>query len=286
MIVAALDAGFRRIELSPSDELVITPAAVERTEGLQVVGGASVVAIGGRVRFSSAERKVAEIYKNVSRRIFIEGRHILMESSADAFVAGGTSRHETPFVLFPDVYIQNCRVEGVRGAYDALHADVFQMDLSANSINIDKLTADTNYQVLFMRPEPNGGRILSHIDLRRCNFRKNGIPGDPEPTKLIYFASSDEELAAAGHRIFLSDVWCEIPAGQDPRAYVYPMKGGEIAEDVLGRFIWWPGLGRQIVDLQGRPGRVRIGRPPQGDFVPAASVGFGYVSPGYQDSGR
>lgn len=286
MIVAALGAGFRRIELSPQDELAIIPAPIERTEGLQVVGGASVVAIGGRVRFSSADRKVAEIYKNVSRSIFIEGRHILMESSADAFVAGGTSRHETPFRLFPDVYIQNCRVEKVRGAYDALHADVFQMDLSANSINIDKLTADTNYQVLFMRPEPNGGRILSHIDLRRCNFRKNDVPGDPEPTKLIYFASSDTELAAARHRIFLSDVWCEIPAGQDPRKYIYPMNSSEIAEDALGRFIWWPNLGRQIIDLRGRPGRIRIGRPPQGDFVPAASVGLGYVSPGYQGFNR
>lgn len=282
MTTRTLTTGFNRFDLATGERLTLEPAAGERTGALQVVGGESVVAIGGRVRFGGANG-VAEIYKNVAGAIFIEGRHIIMESSADAFVAGGTSRHETPFTLFPDVYIQNCRVEGVRGAYEALHADVFQMDCSARSLNIDRLTADTNYQALFLRPEPGGGRILSHIDLRRCNFRKNDVPGDAGPTKLLYFGASQDEVAGASHRIYLTEVWCDIPAGGNPRDYVFPKEGSALGEERRGRFIWWPGLTRAVQDLKGRPGRIWIGVPPGGDFVPAAAAGLGYVSPGYQE---
>lgn len=277
-----LKTGLHRLE-SPSDaDLVLEPNLATRTGAVQIVGGARVSNIGGQTRFSGTGI-IAEIYKNISEVVFLEGRHIIMEKSADAIVAGGTSRHETPFVLFPKVYIQNVRVEGVRGTYDALHADVFQMDLSAHSINIDKLTADTNYQVLFMRPEPYGGRILSHIDLRRCNFRKNAIPGETGPTKLIYFGTSDAEVAAVNYKIYLTDVWAEIPAGQDPHDVIFPKHGATIGSDAISPYVWWPELGGIIQDLDGNPGRVRLGAPPGGDFVPAGSVGLNYVSPGYQD---
>lgn len=282
MTTQVLPEKFHRVEATAADSLVFLPCPKARTGALQVVGAGSVVHIGGLLRFRDSTGNIAEVYKDISRSVFLEGRHIIMEKTADAFVAGGTSRHETPFVRFPDVYIQNCRVEGVQGAAAALHADAFQMDFAANSINIDKFTADTNYQVLFMRPEPSGGRVLSHIDLRRCNFRKNRVPGDPEPTKLVYFGTSAAEVAAAGHRIFLTEVWCEVPAGQNPRDYVYPKVGSELASDAIGPYVWWPSLTQVVRDLQGRPGKVRIGVPPGGDFVPASAVGLDYVSPGYQ----
>jgi hypothetical protein len=282
MPVIRLGSDFARYEFSNDQDIEFLPHATERHGALQVVGGRRIIHIGGRLRYRGAIGMIAEVYKNVSEVVFLEGRHIVMEKSADAFVAGGTSRHELPFKHFPDVYIQNCRVDGVRGAAAALHADALQMDYAARSINVDRFTANTNYQAFFMRPEPSGGRVLSHIDLRRCNFTKNQVPGDPEPTKLIYFATSDAELGAAGHKLYLTEVWCEIPVGENPRDYVYPKVGSALGEDAISSYIWWPELPQVVQDLRGRPGRVRIGSPRGGDFVAAAEVGLDYLSPNYQ----
>jgi hypothetical protein len=43
-----------------------------------------------------------------------------------------------------------------------------------------------------------------------------------------------------------------------------------------GQSAYWPALTSLIT------GVMQLGPPPGGDFVPAGSVGVGYVSPGYQ----
>lgn len=202
-----------------------------------------------------------------------------MKRSGDAISAGGTYRRDRSFKLFPDVYIQNCRIENVHGSYDATHADVFQLDYSLRSLKIDRLTADTNYQAFYLRPV---APVLSDIDIRRCNIKLNISRESIEKSTLIYLFRNISDVFNSRHSIFLTDVYCEIPRELDPLRYFSPRTGLHFGADDEGAYVWWPDLTQRIKDLRGRPGRIRIGRPPGGDFVPASSTGLNYRSPGYQ----
>jgi len=267
---------FFRKELAADQDAVFIPPQVERRSVFQCVGGRHVHYVGGKV-VCEWEGSAAERYKDVSGSVFIEGRHIVMKYTGDAFSGGGTFRKEKTFRFFPNVYIQNCRVENVHGSYDALHADIFQMDYALRGLNIDRLTGDTNYQALYLRPMAP----VSSIDLRRCNFRRNAGPGDKE-TFLIYFFRHHEDVERSSHMIYLTDIYCEIPEGLDPMQCFSPRKGLAQGADAEGPYVWWPDLTQRIQDLNGRPGRIRLGRPPGGDFVTAANAGLNYRSPGYQ----
>ncbi len=59
----------------------------------------------------------------------------------------------------------------------------------------------------------------------------------------------------------------------------------QIDSDRFGRYIWWPipdDAAAAVLDASGsEPGRLHIGRPPGGPYVPAGLAGLGYRSPGY-----
>ena len=278
--IASFDVpiGFFRKELAADQDAVFVPPRSERQGVFQCVGGRHVHYVGGKVVWD-ADGSAAERYKDVSGSLFIEGRHIVMKRSGDAFSAGGTFRKETTFRHIPNVYIQNCRVENVHGSYEGVHADIFQMDYAIRGLNIDRLTGDTNYQALYLRPLAP----VSSIDLRRCNFRRTVGPGGGKETFLIYFFRHYDDVERSSHMIYLTEIYCEIPDGLDPLQCFSPRKGLSRGEDAEGPYVWWPDLTQQIQDLQGRPGRIRLGRPPSGDFATAADTGLNYRSPGYQN---
>lgn len=266
--------GFFRTELEADQDAVFMDPQTERRGTFQCVGGRHVHHVGGKVVWDQ-DGSAAERYKDVSGSLFIEGRHIIMKRSGDAFSAGGTAREEKTFRFLPNVYIQNCRVENVHGSFDAVHADIFQMDYAIRGLNIDRLTGDTNYQALFLRPLAP----VSSIDLRRCNFR---LTGDNKETFLIYFFKNHDDIERSSHMIYLTQIYCEIPNGLDPLQCFSPRTGLSLGADADGPYVWWPDLTQRIQDLNGRPGRIRLGRPPSGDFVTAAQAGLNYRSPGYQ----
>lgn len=269
--------GFFRKELTVDQDAVFIPPRAERRGSFQCVGGRHIHHVGGKVVWGG-EGSAAERYKDVSASLFIEGRHIVMKRSGDAISAGGTFRKEETFRFFPNVYIQNCRVENVHGSLDEVHADIFQMDYAVHGLHIDRLTGDTNYQALFLRPMAP----VSSIDLRRCNFRRTAGSGDHGETFLIYFFKNYDDVERSSHMIYLTEIYCDIPAGLDPLHCFSPQSGLSQGADAEGIYVWWPDLTQRIQDLRGRPGRIRIGRPPSGDFVAAAHAGLNYRTPGYQ----
>jgi hypothetical protein len=274
----SLPTGFSRQEFSDEDDVIFIANSAERVGTFQCVGGRNVQHIAGK-QVWDWQGGAAERYKDVSTSVFIEGRHIVMKRSGDAFAAGGTHRQSPPFRLFPDVYIQNCRVENVKGSFDGVHADVFQMDYSIGHLRIDRLTAETDYQALFLRPVVP---VKGDIDIRRSNFKLNVRHGPQPHTRLLYLFRNGEDVERSRHIIFLTEVYCEIPHGMDPRGFFSPRQGLEIGGDEIGTYLWWPHLTQRIKDDKGRPARIRLGPPPDGDFVKPASVGLGYRSPGYQ----
>lgn len=269
--------GFFRKELTVDQDAVFIPPRSEREGTFQCVGGRHIQHIGGKVVWDR-EGSAAERYKDVSASLFIEGRHIVMRRSGDAISAGGTFRKEKTFRFFPNVYIQNCRVENVHGSFEDVHADIFQMDYAIRGLYIDRLTGDTNYQALFLRPLAP----VSSIDLRRCNFRRMAGSGDHGETFLIYFFKNYDDVERSSHVIYLTEIYCEIPDGLNPLQCFSPRTGLSQGVDADGPYVWWPDLTQRIQDLHGRPGRIRLGRPPSGDFVTAAQTGLKYRTPGYQ----
>jgi hypothetical protein len=88
-------------------------------------------------------------------------------------------------------------------------------------------------------------------------------------------------LAQAPGRDLLKSIW---PDRDDSTSSYRPVLGS----DSLGSYATYPGFtnsqGQKVVrnwDNSG-DGQMRQGVPPTGDYVLAASVGVGYVSPGYQ----
>ena len=273
-----LPTGFFRAKLDPDADAVFLPGSQPRIGTFQCVGGRHLYHVGGK-QVWDWDGGAAERYRDVAGSIFIEGRHIIMKRSGDAISAGGTFREDRYFKLFPDVYIQNCRIENVHGSYDAVHADVFQLDYALRSLKVDRLTADTNYQAFYLRPV---APILSDVDLRRCNIKLNLSKDSIEKATLIYLFRNNDDVANSNHTVYLTDVYCEIPSQLNPLQYFSPRTGLHLGADGEGQYVWWPSLTQRIKDLHGRPGRIRIGPPPGGDFVPAASIGLKYRSPGYQ----
>jgi hypothetical protein len=274
---------------SDSVDVILKPNAQVRTGRLIIEGGRRIRDIGGKQDLTETKGTIANTYLNVVEDIFIEGKHIVLSNrteECDAFQAGGTARKTQPQTKRPQLTMQNVRIEGLHGTYNTLHADGLQNDYATSAIRMDRVTITTNYQALFLRPASGDAIALTgDIDLRRCNFRRNDIPGDPaETTKMTYFAQDESEFKAADRRILLTDVWIEVESGVDPKTQVSPSYGTEIGEDRRGRFLWWPRMPTLITDVNGEPGKIYLGVPPEGDFAPEENVGLDYISPGYMDA--
>jgi hypothetical protein len=276
----ALPTGFFRQVTDHQTDVTFLPNKVARVGTFQCVGGRKIRHIGGQ-QIWDWEGGAAERYRDVSQSIFIEGRHIIMKRPGDAFSAGGTPKGSLSYKLFPDVFIQNCRVENVSGSFDRIHSDVFQLDYSVNNLKIDCLTADTDYQALYLRPAV---AIRGDIDIRRCNFTLSTQNGLQPSARLIYLFANMTEVSTTRHMIYFTETYCDVPQGEDPRAFFSPRQGMEVASDKDGAFVWWPLLTQRVKDLKDRPAKIRLGKPPAGDFAPADRVGLGYISPGYQDA--
>jgi hypothetical protein len=267
-------SGATRIDLK--NEAVVLRASAVRRGSLVCSGASTVTVMGGQALWDGSGGNASDMYVDASEAVHIEGRHIVCQSTGDAIWAGGTSRHKPPFTKFPTVTIQNCLIGGVTGAKAEIHADIFQLDFAVSTLRIARLTGSTDYQGFFLRPVSP----VSRIELRDINLKFTGRSGTDRAT-LLYFFLNKDEASRAKHKIVMSNVYIEAPSGIDPLDLVSPKSGAKTAQDGQGPYIWWPELTQQIQDPSGAPARLRIGRPPGGDFVTAGQVGMGYVSPGY-----
>lgn len=259
------------------DVLLLMPHEV-RWSSINVTGGRNVRLIGGSTMLNTNNGATAVMrFTGASGSVFIEGTEIDVNGHGDdgIDVAGSSS---PPYRLFPDVYIENCRITGLNSTYAGNHADIFQPQGSIGRLFIDKLTGQSNYQGIFIPPQfPIQSASISRVNLSYG-------PGGQPVTYLLWLLDPGRSPAELPYPIELSDVWIKPRPNQTLAASVAPWSHSTNADGVsVGAIatdagtMTWPGLDKVS-------GYVEAGVPPRGDFVPAGIVGLGYVSPGYDSS--
>lgn len=251
------------------DVIVKLPAAAIRKRGIEVKGGRNIRIIGGTVQAKDATQSAIRI-KECTGSVFMEGVRVNVAGfNVDGVDIGGN----TSGSLKPDVYMQNCRLEGTHGTAATTHADAYQPQAAISNLYVDKVSVRAQYQGFFIRPQ----FAITSAHLNRMDFAYEA-GGDPV-TYLLWLASESE----TPYPVFLSEVYVEPRATQNLIEHaVWPKTGQKNGSEVLigaetsdaGATAHWP-------EAEKVTGFVTRGTPPEGEFVPTTAAGFGYVSPGY-----
>lgn len=252
--IVQLGVGFYEATFAADEDVILRfPADTPRLSIISTTGGRHVRVIGGKGTGSSGGR----VYlRELTGSAFFEGLHLDMTDSngADALVACGV-RPEDGTETTPDIYIQNCLIENVE-SFEGRHADAYQPQGPIGALYVDRLTVTTDYQGLYLEPDWN----INSVEIHRANFSElASISGT-----FLYFQTNP---LATVYPVTIADVWCS-----PLNAKLYPI--GAISGNHRKVMTW-------DVGATGITGAVVGGRPPE-DFVTAADVGIGYVSPGYR----
>jgi hypothetical protein len=256
----AVGQGDRSYTLDTTKDYIIDLGGVPHVGALRITGGRNVVMVGGTIALPAlSSQPTALNIKNSVGIVHVEGVEF-----------DGTSGHQADAIQIqaPDaiVQIENVRADGLLGAYDANHTDVIQPWGGIELLRVDRLTADSNYQGIFTRPDqgPIGAVDLRHVDLTFNDSAATASGG------YLLWMTTGCDMAPTS----LSDIHIQPRSGKSIGAAVWPTTSDancpvHVAE---GRATW-PTLPVT--------GAVVEGRPDGGSFVPAGSAGPGYVSPGY-----
>jgi hypothetical protein len=150
------------------------------------------------------------------------------------------------------VQFQNVRMETVHGSREAHHADLIQTWAGPAKLRIDRFTGHTSYQGFFLLPNQH---FQDGPKPRLFDFRHMNIHGTDRAGYMLWLPTP------AGFTVDVHDVW------------VSPNPKRNADRD---QFLW-PKPSTGDTSWAG----VKVGAPPEGDYVPAGSVGLNYVSPGY-----
>jgi hypothetical protein len=215
-----------------------------------------------------------------------------------------------------DVHFRNSDDRDGTNGWAANHPDVLQTWGSQKELRVDGLTGTSAYQGLYLQ-EDSVDRVRGAMYMRRVNIRAYQQPGDDGQAyaghrMLNWVGASigtlylDTGTVWVGHHS--ASGWNQAspnPSGTtsfwrtrywsaaSSTHVAEPPPGGAVFTDALGSptsltvgadatgtFARWSSS--QVRNWQATgDGRVYSGTPAQGDYVPAASVGLRYVSPGY-----
>lgn len=254
----AVAQGDQRLTLESTKDYIIKVG--DHTGNLMVAGGRNVVLVGGRISPSAGSAAVALGISGTTGTFHVEG----------VWIDGASGREfDGVQIVAPKatVQLENVRVTGLRGGYDTNHTDVVQPWGGVAKLRVDRLTATSNYQGIFLKPDqgPIGSVDLRHVDLSYDDVgaRTGGY--------LLWLANGCSAPATT-----LSDVYVKGRPGATLGATVWPPTGQ--ATDCPGVLsvstaIGWPSL--PVTGL------VRWGTPSGGSFVLSGDAGPGYRSPGY-----
>jgi hypothetical protein len=260
---------------------------------LNISGGHNIVMIGGEIHIPDLPDTQNGVQGNDNQRqamrldgntgtVFIEGLEVSGKCMDFMDISSPQAR----------VILQNVRVEGCRSHYESLtggytdeHPDLIQPWGGAKEIDIDGFTGFSDYQGFQLNSDLGvvGNIVIKHANIGRiatipqygryymwqdCNASKfRDCASNVDAPDFPHWDLTDDSfyIQPADNRSLEDSVW---PGGNgtDPRKAV-------LAPD--GKSVSWPNYTAKI------DGRVHLGPPPGGDFVPAGSVGIGYVSPGY-----
>lgn len=227
---------------------------------LVIKGGRNVVVKGGAIALPVISSKAtALVIANSVGTVHVEG--VLFDGSA----------HEMDAVqiIAPSatVQLENIRAVGIKGSYASNHSDVVQPYGGVKALRIDRLSADSNYQGIFTRPDQGA---IGSVDLQNVDLAFNNSLATTSGGYLLWM-TSDCAMAPTT----LSNVYITPRSGASLGAAVWPATNdAKCPSKLSGNAVTFPKLPVT--------GGVIGGAPPAGSFVPSGRAGTAYSSPGYQ----
>jgi hypothetical protein len=265
-----LGDGYTETHLDPTQDAVINLPDTVKRGGVTIDGGHDVVLVGGAIAIP-ADTEPGAANDAQRRGIYIRGATGTVHVEGVLITGSGTTEFDGVDINAPraTVQLENLRIGGVHGRFGAFHGDVVQPWGGVRRLRIDRLTGSSNYQGLTLKEDlgPVGSANLSNVDLA----------GTTEPPLdqggyLIWLTAGSESCDAFPVR--LRNVFVRPRAGRSLGRSVWPGRDSGLPCAARGAGLaTWPRLPVT--------GGVRKGSPRGGSFVPFASVGSGYSSPGY-----
>lgn len=278
-ITINVPTGFYSGTLDPNTDYILQMPNSCRTSDMQTDGGRNIRIISGCNDGGASGSRI--ITSDITGDFYMEGVYLKMGKNEDAINVGGAPGH------LPIVYLQNVSIEGLFGTDATNHTDAFQANAGVGAICFHKLTADSNYQGLFLP----GQFTQQSIQLSYINLKPNAITPSGAVEYLLWNGTTDVTTSATPAQRLASitpstyyQVWVQPRSGQDIGCCsVQPATGVTLNGINVGAItdgsgnVTWPAFMRIS-------GQVNTGIPPGGDFVVPGGTGpgVGYVSPGYQ----
>jgi hypothetical protein len=256
----AVAQGDQSLTLDKTKDYILNLGGAVHQGALWISGGRNVVVKGGTIALpASSTRNTAMSIANSVGTVHIEG--VLFDGSA----------HEMDAVQIAapaaTVQLEDIRAVGIAGTFATNHSDVVQPWGGVAKLRIDHLTADSNYQGLFTRPDQGaiGSVEIQNVDLAFNNAKATSSGG------YLLWMTSDCAMAPTT----LSNVYITPRLGTSLGSAVWPATNDASCPSKLtGNTVSFPKLPVT--------GGVIGGAPPAGAFVPAGKAGTAYASPGYQ----
>lgn len=236
-----------RLNSSRDYILQMPPEPLEGVGGLWIEGGHNVVLIGGEINVSPTGGETPSL--NARRGLYLKAQT-------------GTVHVEGLYIHGPDlseginldqrlgatVQIENVRVESICARdevnFTDTHPDLIQTWAGPSRLRVDRFSGTSDYQGIFLGPNQLGTQPPpEEISLRRIHIR-----GTDTARYLLW-------RTGPAYPIDTEDIFIE------------PSPSKSLEQTLWPNPIPWSG--------------VSAGPPPEGDFVPADSVGVGYETPGY-----
>ncbi|WP_445148137.1 hypothetical protein [Baekduia sp. Peel2402] len=253
--------GDQTLALDTTKDYIIKLGLTAHVGQVVISGGRNVEMIGGTIALPALSTKATALsIKNSTGTVHVEGVQF-----------DGTSGREMDAIQIQaplaTVQVENVRADGILGTYDTNHSDVIQPWGGVARLRVDRLTADSNYQGIFTRPDQGaiGSVSLQNVDMS--------------------FNNSAAITASGGYLLWMT-TGCDMAPTTLTDVYITPRSGKTLSSAV------WPtttdaGCPAKLVSNKATwptlpvTGAVTSGPAPGGSFVPTGTVGSGYTSPGY-----
>jgi hypothetical protein len=243
------------VQLDPNRP--VAPIIIANCRNAVVMGGQ--INVLPTARIGTDDQRAIYVHK-CTGTVHVEG--VLINGA----VAGSQSDGIAVNAPEATVQIQNVRMEGLRGTYTVNHADVFQPWGGVREYRIDRLSGSTNYQGIQVRRDLGA---IGRGTIRNADVASSGVTPIDRGGHFI-------RVDCNSYPLTLDNVYIAQREGRPLGMSVWPQTDDKSCPAVVsGGVASWP-------SIPSVSGGVREGRPAAGDFVPAGSVGLGYVSPGYR----
>ena len=297
-------AGYRRLTITEPgdvwldndvDYLIDLPNALPSR--LRLRGGRNIVIFGGEFfiddddpafdpALGSNDAKSLVIYDDTSQPVApADGRIVHLEG----ILVRGPWAQEGLAINAPSaiVQVQNWRVERLRGLRTGAHADVIQPWGSYRELRVDLLTGYSDYQGLFLKADANGPLGLTHLS--RVNIvgtENDAVESAQDGGRTLFWWDYYERFGISQIRTD-GTVWIAPHPSKGPAESAVeprPAKqadGSLVLVDEISPFLTWNQRSATdqipVADWSGdQLGQIRIGVPPDGDWVPPGVAGVGY----------